>query len=383
MAVVVVVLFAPGRAHAYAWMIRHGYTECGQCHVDPSGSGLLTPYGRALGEIVLPTSYGEGGEITGKGEFLGGTAELPAWLSLGGDLRYLWMNRSVGDAPAVGDSFVMRADVYGMVSVDRFSAYASVGYAERGALGAAVTRHPDHNLVSREAWLGVKTDTDLYFRVGRLNLPFGIRTVEHTLWVRSTTRTNLNDQQQYGAAVAWTLGDVRGEAMAIAGNFQLRPDDYRERGYSAYAEWAALSGLAVGASSLITHRDLDTRLLVPSWRHAHGAFARWSTPWKPLVLLGELDYVLESPKQTPRSAGIIAMTQADLELLTGLHLALTGELSTFGRDDAGASVSGWASAFWFFLPHMDVRADWVLQSLSAGGERTRAQVWLLQGHLYL
>ena len=32
------------RAHAYPWMIQHGYTNCSGCHVEPSGFGLLTEY---------------------------------------------------------------------------------------------------------------------------------------------------------------------------------------------------------------------------------------------------------------------------------------------------------------------------------------------------
>ena len=29
-------------AHAYVWMIRHGFAECGGCHVDPMGGETLT-----------------------------------------------------------------------------------------------------------------------------------------------------------------------------------------------------------------------------------------------------------------------------------------------------------------------------------------------------
>ena len=45
-------------ASAYPWMIRHQYQGCVPCHADPSGAGLLTDYGRAMGENVLRTRYG-------------------------------------------------------------------------------------------------------------------------------------------------------------------------------------------------------------------------------------------------------------------------------------------------------------------------------------
>src|SRR5688500_3718902 len=76
----------PARAHAYAWMIRHDYTHCGQCHVDPSGSGPLTEYGRGMGEMALRTQYSqnelaEPGPVAG---FLFGAIPVPEPLALGG-----------------------------------------------------------------------------------------------------------------------------------------------------------------------------------------------------------------------------------------------------------------------------------------------------------
>lgn len=46
-------------AHAYAWMIRHGYGGCNVCHADPSGGELLTAYGRAQGDLLLRMRYGK------------------------------------------------------------------------------------------------------------------------------------------------------------------------------------------------------------------------------------------------------------------------------------------------------------------------------------
>ena len=51
------VLLSSGRAQAYPWMIKHGYTNCATCHADPSGGELLTAYGRVLSEEVLSTHY--------------------------------------------------------------------------------------------------------------------------------------------------------------------------------------------------------------------------------------------------------------------------------------------------------------------------------------
>jgi hypothetical protein len=44
-------------AHAYAWMIRHGYSGCPVCHADPSGGETLTAYGRAQSDLLLRTRW--------------------------------------------------------------------------------------------------------------------------------------------------------------------------------------------------------------------------------------------------------------------------------------------------------------------------------------
>ena len=69
-------------------------------------------------------------------------------------------------------------------------------------------------LVTRYAF-----ESGLMLRAGRMNLPFGIRTFEHTLWARDLSRTTINDDQQYGLAAAFTDAHWHGELMAIAGNW--------------------------------------------------------------------------------------------------------------------------------------------------------------------
>src|SRR5450432_266749 len=55
------VSFFPSRAHAYSWMIKHGYSGCPVCHADPSGGELLTAYGRAQSDLLLRMRYGKPG----------------------------------------------------------------------------------------------------------------------------------------------------------------------------------------------------------------------------------------------------------------------------------------------------------------------------------
>src|SRR5580700_10209054 len=85
-----VLFFFASNAHAYPWMIRHGYTGCAPCHTDPSGgAGALTEYGRAQSDLLLRMRYGkssESGEADPTSGFLG-FLQLPEQARLGGDFR--------------------------------------------------------------------------------------------------------------------------------------------------------------------------------------------------------------------------------------------------------------------------------------------------------
>src|SRR5499427_9544108 len=112
-------LLLPARsAHAYPWMIRHDYTACAQCHVDPSGGGPLSQYGRAMGEVLLRTRYGaettaEGDEAEPGpgGKFLWGLLPLPPWLDLGGSWRVMTMTQRLGDVPVSNQIIWMQQDL--------------------------------------------------------------------------------------------------------------------------------------------------------------------------------------------------------------------------------------------------------------------------------
>jgi hypothetical protein len=225
-----------------------------------------------------------------------------------------------------------------------------------------------------------------------MNLPFGLRDILHTLYVRKTTHTDVNANQQHGVAFSYAANKIRTEVMAIAGNFQIRPDDFRERGYAGYIEYAPMTTLAVGASSMMTHANADPSGTSPIIRHAHGLFGRYS-PHKVVVLMSEMDMLVTSMPACSASVttqcsnaspatkgGFAGYLQADLEPVTGVHLIFTGELKdeTLSRDQP--SYAAWAGAQWFFLPHVDARFD-LIGTTAPGG--INSTTWLLNLHGYL
>lgn len=374
-------------AHAYSWMLRHGYTQCVVCHVDPSGAGALTRYGRVISETLLRTHYGfeQRDSDSRLGEFLFGALSLPDELDFGGSVRVLALSDKVQGSALLQRLIWMQLEAKATLRSGRVVGSASLGYAPEGALGAAITGSTEHNLVSREHWLGGWLDESEHalLRAGRMNVPFGVRSIEHTLWARAATGSNINDQQQYGLAISYSDARFHGELMGIIGSFQIRPDEFRQRGYSARAEYAILPSLTFGASSKIVHLELGPKTLEEEWRHAHGLLSRWASPWPPLVLLGELDYVLESPRNRYKTRGVVGYLQADVEATQGVHFMGTFEGSGVTVTSAPPSFGGWLSYAWFFAPHADIRLDNIYRSIGTTSGQVSELSFLMQGHLAL
>jgi hypothetical protein len=391
-------------------MQRHGYFGCGTCHADPSGGGLLTAYGRAQGDLLLRMHYGaasvtaeappsddfddfddfddaaaEPGEPaptsgqappeSGVTTPLWGLIDPPSWLLVGGSYRHLTIYQ-IGESDPLR-TFPMMADVFGQVRLGVFRGAGSLGVAKVDAGSpharrAQLTSNQGDqlNLLSRTHWVGVDLGSGAFLlRAGRIDLPFGVRIPEHVLWVRDATRTDRESDQQHGVAIAYSGELLRGEAMAILGNYQLHPDRLRERGYSAYLELQVADWAAVGASSLVTHAQTDFQALDDGvTRQAHGPFARVS-PLQAVVVLVEGDVLLRSE----RELGYVGFLQVDVEVFQGLHWMATGELLDIGYQDTGdpfdtlrrtagfgrPRYGGWLSVDWFFLPQLEVRADLV------------------------
>ncbi len=372
-----VVLSLSSTSEAYPWMIRHGFAKCASCHTDPMGGETLTGFGRVISDTTLSSRYDGSTDPTRNAMLFFGLEE-PAWLNLGGSVRVMDADYQFPKDGAAGkfDSFPMQMDVYGQLRFFkrlRVSGSLGVGDATKGRIesrAAQITENNadgDLNLISRTHWVGYDVSDAVLIRAGRLNLPFGIRMAEHTMWVRAATRTDRESEQQDGAAIDYSSGQFRAELMAVLGNYQISPDRFRERGYAAYGEYVIDPHTAVGVSSLVTHAADDRFLAndVPYTRQAHGLTGRFA-PVEPLAILAEADVLLSN--QT--NVGYVGMLQADYEVVQGFHGILTGEILDAGKSTAAGSTSApgagepklgvWFTAAWYFFTHFDARLDLIL-----------------------
>ncbi len=389
----VALVYSPA-ASAYPWMIRHEYTGCTPCHTDPSGgAGTLTEYGRAQSDLLLRMHYGDesgDGEAAKTAGFLWGLVTPPEQLRLGADFREAYFSNQLEGEPIQQEFITMRADATGDVKIGWFRAAANLGFAPEGDLAASLTTNASDNLISREHWVGVELDEDgpWLLRAGRIAVPFGVRMIEHTLWARALTQTDIDATQEYGASLYFARDRLRGEVMGIAGNYEINPDAFRQRGYSTYVEYAPMNTLALGASSLFTRATRDVVYGVTDYRYANGVSLRYA-PVKPLVVLAEADWLYQSLTWNGHRDGYAAFVQTDYEPKQGFHVMLTGESMNGGSYGEPSSFDGWLSAVWFFLPHLDVRIDGIFTDLAivpgpgTPAGHTSVTTWLAQFHAAL
>lgn len=372
-------LLPAASANAYPWMVKHGLAACSACHVDPSGAGQLSVFGRQQAEQQVRwrppgSTYDPASRLPNFLWF----AQLPDAVNLSGNVRVGALMQP--GATPVGRGLEMASDLSGTLTfAEKVVVHADVGFGRKDVVAPiAIVPACDPSapgecgpsLVMRTFWAGMRVGDGVFVRGGRLVVPFGLRNAEHNAWVRALTRTDFNVSQQLGAAVAVASGAVRAEVMGLGGSWQ--PGTH-EGGYSALFEYAVRPTATVGASSLIA-RSLDDG----TTRHAHGAFFRWA-PVTPLVLLGEADVLAWQSADT--RVGYAALLQADWEIVQGLHVMLTGESAHRGATQRGASLGAWASLAWYFFSHFELRVDNLLRRTDEASGLSYALV--MQLHVFL
>jgi len=299
-------------------------------------------------------------------------------LLLGGSMRLATIHKF---ATSETKAFPMQLDLYGQLRLFKVLRIAgSVGAAKvpagsQLARPAQVTTNQEdgYNLISRTHWVGFDFGNGAHtVRAGRLQLPYGLRMSEHTMWVRDKTQTNRESQQQHGVTLYMGFDKLRFEVMGILGNYQENPDKFRQRGYSGYVELAVADRATVGFSSLWTEAKADSvyNENLTTDRSANGVFARAAAS-KAVVFLAEADLLTRSRHEI----GYVGFLQVDTEVLSGLHLLAAGEVLDAGYQKNGgpnhlprtagqgsAAFGGWFGAQWFFLPHFDFRVDAIVRT---------------------
>ena len=358
-----------GLAGAYPeFQFSTGNSRCNLCHVSPTGGGLLTDWGRD--ESADTISRG------GNGDFLYGLYDEPEWIQLGADFRLAALARS-DTAPARTAVFPMQGDLYALLRSGAWKLYAAIGPRAQ----ARNIERPSvaSRLVSREHYLMYQpSGKNYYVRAGRFLAPFGLRSEDHTRYIR-------RDLGFYAFEETYNLagGLTEGRWEMHASLFTRVPDVLlgagpSESGATLYAErLGSDSESAIAGQAKFAAGGAGTRTIA-------GGIGKYFFSGPEILLLGELDLVAQTfsadpgPSRLQLVSYLGASWWATRGLLVGVaHQHFDEDLSLSGTSRDGLQLS--VQAF--------PRAKWEIMGLLRGerhGDFGRTSTLaLLQLHYYL
>lgn len=250
------------RADAYPhFQLSTGSSQCGQCHVAPTGGGVLTAWGQSeAGDTIA-----RGGD----GTFLHGAVELPEWLLVGGEVRLAALANETGDAAGVKlAAFPMQLDLIAGVARGAFTVVGSAGVRGRARSGASddpsnpASEAMDTSLasyvISREHYVMWRSETGRYARAGRFAAPYGLRVADHTAYVRRYLGYNLLEET-YGLGGGYVADAWEIHATAFVHDV-LQGATRDDVGGALLVETIATDRVIVGGSARASIASTDTRL---------------------------------------------------------------------------------------------------------------------------
>lgn len=210
---VALVLGAAASSNAEPMFLSRQYTRCANCHVSPSGGGLLTMYGRSLSKVELSTM--KGSPTSREHEFLFGALEkMPESFHLGATFRPARLDVDFRGG-SISRNFVMNVDLVAAFQKNGWTVYAELGRQGRTA-GAEVDSY-DH-------WVSYRSEKGLGVRVGRFMPAYGVKFPDHTTFTRRSLGFDTHDQV-YGVELSHTSENRLFQVSAGPGRATSLVDD--------------------------------------------------------------------------------------------------------------------------------------------------------------
>jgi hypothetical protein len=346
------------------YQLSRGQT-CTECHVSPSGGGLLTEQGMVTAESESKKGHAP--------EFLYGVWTPPSWLRLGGDFRL------AGGAGRVSETtpllFPMQTDLYAQVTGKGFTLHLQGGGKGGEPLETTATSH----LQSREHYLMWQQNQDdsvgLFVRAGKFMPVFGLRIAEHPSYTRRYGGTQLFSEA-YGVAAEYIQQGYEVHVTGFAHDL-LRDSVDRADGVAVYAEKRLTETSSVGAESKYARGPDDTKI------HA-GVTAKHYFDSKDVLLQGEVQGI----RQTIKNGGFNDQVVGNLMATwipaqswmvdVGLNY-FKSNVRQKGTDRQALDLQ----LRWFWDSHLEFLASGRLQAIERGNGGPFVAYGLLQAHFRL
>ncbi|MDQ3234195.1 MAG: hypothetical protein M3Q07_20505 [Pseudobdellovibrionaceae bacterium] len=333
-----------GSAHAFPETVRHGYVNCGACHVDMAGGGTLTAYGRGLSEEFMSTWAKEG-----EGQPLHGLVKkLPESLLVGGGFRSV---QTYTDNPRFrqGRYFLMQSDVELGWSTERVTVLVNFGRD----INSPETSDDD-KWGSARHFVAVNISDSLSVRAGKFLKNYGLHIPNHTAQIRRGLGWD-EFSDTYNAEVNYLAEKYVLSFTGIGG----RPDDEDVDSEKGFAVSGAYLGqdpnVRIGGSYFSARATDETK------REIFGPNFTWGIT-KSVALIGEYDWVRVAPSTGELIEGFVTYTKVSYEILRGLDLSLTHEAKKTDREADKLDFQGYGPGLrWAPRPHLILTGEWQKQ----------------------
>lgn len=287
-AVAFVTIVTPAVAEPYL-SVRTGL-KCSQCHTNVTGGGNRTDYGAIFAQTQLPMR--PAGAIVRK--------TLSDFLSIGWDLRL------------DGSGTFKAATPQTALELEEAQLYVAARLLEdRLTLYIDQTVGPDR-AVAREAFGMVRRlPGNGYAKAGKFLLPYGLRLPDNAEFVRERTGFTYYTPDQ-GVEVGFEPGPLTVSVALTNGSVGAAENDNGKQITSSAAVIFRRWRLGASASRNST---------ASSRRDAVGSFG--GVALGPLALLGEVDWVRDTPVQGDTVRQLAAYAEADWLVRRGLNAKVT------------------------------------------------------------
>lgn len=359
--VIAFVFALAGKAHAFPQTIAHGYSSCLTCHYQPTGGGMLTPYGRSLSKEILSQWGEENEEQAFYGVFRG-----PEFLQWGGDIRVAQTYNNSATVEAA-KFFMMQADIEAGIATESLQVVGTLGIQNDMSANATGSR-----FLSRRHYLQYSLTENQTVRLGKMPLPYGIQWPDHFLLARRELGW---DEGSESYQLAWHgIHDEWETDVSLSAGRPEEPRLGTNSGINLRGSYAFAQGYQLGGNIFLGSNDVLKRALV-------GAFGSF-TLQKQLTLFLQLDLQKFFDYQN-NALGIVETLRLNYEILKGLHLMVIQEMS---RGDLNGSLPGkqaYTLGFqWFPRPHLELAGGFRRQRLNPLNSEFTDLGWLIF-HYYL
>ena len=157
-------------------MIRYGYTSCSACHNAPEGGGILTPYGKGIAQSTSAV----GGELK-ENAFIKAIS-FEGKVEHAFQFRYSVLKKSFENLK----SFPMQGDYLNTIHISPKMRLDTIV----GKIGEINNSHKSFadQFILRKFLLAYRPHDGLEISLGRNALNFGLREVDHTIFIRQKNK---------------------------------------------------------------------------------------------------------------------------------------------------------------------------------------------------